>query len=389
MRQLFICTIALFFSICSSLKANNGTSRNFYLITCEPGDEIYSLFGHSALRYQDESNRIDVVFNYGLFDFNAPNFVWNFVLGKTDYLLGYTNYNTFINSYKREGREVYQDTLNLTNSEKVVLFNSIRDNLKPQNRLYRYNYLRNNCSTKLEDQITTACNGAITWEKRGQSSLSFRALLDQYMDYNSWDAIGIYIALGAKCDQVATWNETMFLPEYLQAGIKNSQKKNQEKITKGETKVLLKSNKLDNNKGWQAINNIYVLLFIVLLITIYRKRKKAIFNFVSRVLWLVNAIASVILLFLGIVSVHPLTGYNMNLLVFSPLAFIPLITSWKKNSKHKITRYGLILYGVSVMVLLITTAIFSLQKIHIAVYCTALIYTVIGIAQYNDLKKTT
>ncbi|QZT35697.1 DUF4105 domain-containing protein [Halosquirtibacter xylanolyticus] len=378
--KIFIFTLLFF---CFGQKSQASTDRTFYLITCEPGDEIYTLFGHSALRYEDKQNNLDIVFNYGLFNFNTPNFLWKFVSGETDYLLGYSRFERFVDAYRRDKRAVYQDTLHLTSQEKDILFENLRVNLKKENRVYRYNYLRNNCSTKLEEQTSTALSNSIEWKHNGESPFTFRELLDQYMTYYSWDALGIYLALGAKCDQTATWKETQFLPEYLQSAFTHAHGPNGQKLTQGETYTALKK---DINQTSNKTNPTYIfviLLVVAMILYAVRDRFYPMVSIFLKAFWLVNAIAGMILCFLCFVSVHPLTGYNLNILVLTPVTLV-LVFLKSRGSKYVCFKDGILkLYILGLIIFGATTLIFGVQKVHIIVYILASTYAVLAYTEYR------
>ena len=128
----------------------------FSLLTCSPGDEAYSLFGHTALRYCDEANKIDEVYNYGYFSFDSPNFVWRFILGQTDYLVASVPYRIFIIEYAERGSSVVEQVLNLNPQQVERLHALLEENCHPLNRVYRYNYFYNNCTTKARDKFIEA-----------------------------------------------------------------------------------------------------------------------------------------------------------------------------------------------------------------------------------------
>ena len=136
MKRFFLYTLLSFFLLLPSAgqaSANSNDSIRLSLLTCAPGEEIYSLFGHTAIRYENPSQGIDVVFNYGLFSFNTPNFIFRFSLGETDYQLGVTDYERFAAEYTFYGRSVWQQTLNLTNEEKAKLIQLLQENYRPEN----------------------------------------------------------------------------------------------------------------------------------------------------------------------------------------------------------------------------------------------------------------
>lgn len=376
----YIKTIIFSFLILLSFNVKAQDNSQFYLITCEPGDEIYTLFGHSALRYEDKDRGLDIVFNYGLFNFDTPNFLWKFVLGETDYLLGYTNYNHFVKSYKREGRQVYQDTLNLTSEEKHLLFENLRVNLQANNRIYRYNYLRNNCSTKITEQIDKATQKNVTWIKKGKSDYTYRDLLDRYLKPNTWNAVGIYLALGATCDQKATWEETMFLPRELQEAYIDAKKSSGTKITQGKTRPLLRNLQPVESGKTLSPWMVFVAYLTMVIAIIALKKKRIIFNIGVRLFWLLNSIAGLILAFLCFVSIHPLTGWNLNILVLNPLTLLFVFLN-PINSKHKKLHRSLhIAYIICLIVFVISTMIFQIQTIHPVVYLLAFTYLLLGIA---------
>ena len=151
------------------------------MLTCEPGTEIYALFGHTALRFEDPSRDIDWVFNYGVFSFNTPNFVYRFVKGETDYQLGIVPFRYFEAEYAMRGSSVYQQTLNLKPDEKLRLWHLLEENYLPQNRVYRYNFFYDNCTTRARDRIEQCIDGKIEYPE-APGGLSFRDIVHQYTE---------------------------------------------------------------------------------------------------------------------------------------------------------------------------------------------------------------
>ena len=143
-------------SVDSALVRDTNDSIRVSLVTCSPGTEVYEVYGHTALRIEIPSQGVDVAVNYGLFVFDAPNFVWKFIKGDTDYLVGMVNYPIFEREYTERGSSVTLQKLNLSEKEKVNLVDLLNKNLRPENRVYRYNFLYNNCSTKARDKVEEA-----------------------------------------------------------------------------------------------------------------------------------------------------------------------------------------------------------------------------------------
>lgn len=129
------------------------------LMTCSPGQEVYALYGHTAIRVNNYATGEDWVFNYGMFSFNRPNFIWRFTRGECDYQIGAAPFEYFIREYAERGSAVYQQTLNLTTSEKLRLWALLTENMLPENRVYLYNFFYDNCTTRARDRHRRGCVG--------------------------------------------------------------------------------------------------------------------------------------------------------------------------------------------------------------------------------------
>ena len=188
----------------------------FSLITCGQGDEIYSLFGHTAIRYRNPLQQVDVVFNYGVFDFNTPHFVLRFALGQTDYLLGVNDFSRFCASYTWMGRSVSEQLLNLTSKEKLQLLRLLEENYRPENRTYRYNFFFDNCATRPRNLIERAItSGTLHYAQpmdQPLGEISFRSLIHRYSTHARWSRLGMDLCLGSKADRPITRREMEFVP---------------------------------------------------------------------------------------------------------------------------------------------------------------------------------
>ena len=148
--------LLVFFAFCFMESAAFELSNHseISILTCSPGNKPYSVYGHSAIRVRDSIFRYDVVFNYGIFDFNSSNFVMRFAKGQTNYLLGTTRFETFFKGYVIERRGVLEQRLNLTLIEKQKIFDFLLWNADPENRVYRYNFFFDNCENLLHKQMS-------------------------------------------------------------------------------------------------------------------------------------------------------------------------------------------------------------------------------------------
>lgn len=198
----------------SVLVRDHSDSIRVSLVTCSPGTEVYAVYGHTALRVEIPTQGVDVAVNYGLFSFDAPNFVWRFIKGETDYVVGAVGYPMFEREYTERGSSVTLQELNLSAAEKEALVRSLDKNLRPENREYRYNFLYNNCSTKARDKVEEVLRGSLS--VGGADSVStYRTILHQYTADYPWLQFGIDYLLGLEADRPIGAREQMFAPEYL------------------------------------------------------------------------------------------------------------------------------------------------------------------------------
>ena len=208
--------ITIFFSSQSFSQADSCHLR-VSLLTCTPGEELYSTFGHSAVRVTDSVSHDDIVYNYGTFNFDEPGFYTKFVRGKLLYYLSTEDFESFKNDYQQENRGITEQVLNLTCSEKYNILMMLQANLMAENRFYKYDFLFDNCTTRLRDLVEKVADTSIHFGNVLQSKKTFRNLIYEYLDNNDkqWSKLGIDILLGSPTDAVMKPEQVMFLPDYL------------------------------------------------------------------------------------------------------------------------------------------------------------------------------
>lgn len=190
-------------------------SAKISLMTCAPwSGAVYALYGHTAVWVKDDSTHTDVVFNYGFFDSSQPNFIYHFVRGETDYVLGVTSFEDFISEYRRKGVSVWEQPLNLSQDEKQTLWKALYINSLPENRSYRYNFLYDNCATRPRDMVEKYVEGKIIYPKTADNQ-TYRNLLHECLHPYPWMEFGIDLIIGAPADRKIDERDKMFLPEYL------------------------------------------------------------------------------------------------------------------------------------------------------------------------------
>lgn len=330
----FFYTLIILFGTMGSLQAETfigypiaPENTQISLLTCSPGDLIYELFGHTAIRIQDDSHKLDFVVNYGLFDFDQPHFVYRFVRGKTDYTVGVSYTHSFIQSYAERGSSITESTLNLTLAEKQDLLNRLNENLQPENRVYRYNFIYNNCATKVRDIFDMSIKRKLSYPTH-VDSYSFREAIMLYTETAPWSQLGFDLCLGARADRTATQREMLFLPEVLGETYASAMLTDSIGIQPLclQTSQIIPATQEKGTAWFSPTLCAYLLLLMVLYASFFLNKHKIWLKRMDVVLFTINGIGGCIILFLILYSQHPFTGQNYNILWMNPLTLFPLIT---------------------------------------------------------------
>lgn len=349
-----------------------GDSAVISLITCSPGEEVYSKFGHTAIRINDVKNGNDLVFNYGIFSFETENFYYKFIKGQTDYQLGIYDTRYFLPEYAQRNSMVWEQVLNLTLSEKKNLINSLLKNYEPQNRTYRYNFVFDNCSTRPRDKIIAALNGYIKFQPHTESK-TYREWIGTYVGNDTWLKFGIDIVFGLDADQSVDTSESMFLPENLLNEFQTAQVYSSTgQIRNLVTQKNILVNKNDTtvaNDPWLfkpiAISLFFLVLGIILTVWDVKEGRRHFKMFDTFILF-ITGLGGVIAFYLMFFSLHPLVRSNLNLLWLNPLNIILAFSIWIKPLRLTLFIYQLVNF-LFLLGALIVFAI-SLQTFNIATF---------------------
>lgn len=361
-----------FFSLTQSVRGQEDSIK-VSLMTCAPGTEIYALFGHTALRYEDTARGEDWVFNYGMFSFNTPHFIYRFVKGETDYELGVTPYSYFEGSYAMRGSSVYQQTLNLTMAEKQKLRRLLEENYQPENRVYRYNFFYDNCTTRARDIIEECIEGKVVYPD-GKEGLSFRDIVHQYTKGHEWDELGIDMCLGSEADEPVDARKQMFAPFYmLEAAGKAT-------IVAGDSvrPFVLQEKKVvdvepEGGEGGFPLSPlvcVFVLMGAVCLVGWIQLKVKKVIWIWDLFLFGVQGLAGCVIAFLVCFSTHPTVGSNWLILLLNPIPLIYLPVMVYRAIKGKKDLYHLI--NIVYLTLFIMIMPFVQQKFNATVLPLAL-----------------
>ena len=329
--------------ICGNVRALPEDSIEVGLLTCEPGTEVYALYGHTAIRICNYATGEDGVFNYGLFNFRQPYFIWRFALGECDYQVGAEPFAYFAREYEARGSSVYQQTLNLTTAEKRRLWALLLENMRPENREYRYNYFYDNCTTRARDRIEESIEGEVVYPK-ADTVRTYREIVHQYTANYPWAELGNDLCLGAEADCPITEREEMFAPFYMlhyAEGAVIRDAAGNERPLVSDTFELVKGRGLAVQKEFPLSPGTcaWLLFALVALLTLAERWRRVCFWWLDLVLMTCVGIMGLVLTFLFFFSVHPTVGSNWQIWVFNP---IPLLAMpwvvWCGIKKRK-TRY--------------------------------------------------
>lgn len=332
------------------------------LLTCYPGSEVYSLYGHTAIRFHNISTNEDWTFNYGVFNFKQKFFVLKFAFGKTDYELGMFTMKAFLKEYKKEGRKVIEQVLNLTQEEKVTLFLALCDNWRPENCMYRYNFFKDNCTTRARDIILWAINSdstSIEMPEFDGKRLTWRENIHIYTAGHEWEELGNDLALGQPTDNMMTDEERQFLPLNLMGDFANATIK----TTFGSVPLVATTRLiLDGNETSQSVNNaptplqcIAILALIVVIVFLIEIKKKKIILPFDILLLIIIGLAGIVMTVLAI-SDHPATFFNWQILILTPLALVamPFVI---KNTKRNKSCWWDVYIGIAAVVTMLIAAL--------------------------------
>ena len=350
--------------------------------------ELYSAFGHSAIRVTDTARAIDYVFNYGVFDFEQENFYWNFGRGKMLYQLGLSDYERFKNHYIQENRSITEQYLNLTPTEKEAFFDFLVENYKPENRQYYYNYVYDNCATKMRDVIEGAIEARVTFDTSYmEEDVTIRDLMDRYLTYQPWGDLVIDIGLGYQIDKIADPIEYLFLPDYVEKSLAKStiSREGEELPLVSQTiEVYTAKPETFENSIFTPFNTFVILFFVIGFITNRDFKKQRRSHWIDVLLFTFVGIIGWWCAFLWFGTAH-LSKMNFNLLWAIPM-HIPFIYLLK-SKKHErwVSKYFLVV-SVLYIALIVLWGVIP-QPLHMSLIPLILVMALRGFLIYHDVNK--
>jgi len=309
------------------------------LLTCQPGTEVYNLYGHTAIRYCDKTRGLDLAINYGMFSFDKPNFVLRFVFGLTDYEMGIERFDDFCAQYAYRKRGIIEQQLNLTAQEKFAISIAIDKNYLPENRVYRYNYFYDNCTTRARDILTDNIQGKVTYKDAKRGDVSYRSMTHLYNEQFPWARFGNDILLGVKADRNISAKQQQFLPDFLKEDFDNAEIENidgtkRQLVAKTNTIVAPFTHDTDYGFPLRPIHCALILLAITIIISTLEIVFKCRLWLYDLLLLLLVGLSGIVLTAM-IFSQHPTVNLNLQLLLLNPLPLLLAIPAFKAVKKQQ------------------------------------------------------
>jgi len=327
-------------------------SINISILTCAPGRDIYSIYGHNAIRIHDVKHGLDLVYNYGTFDFKTKGFILKFMRGKLPYVIDVADFSRFYAEYDYFQRSVTEQVLDLDSLQKSNILTFLDHNMLPENRTYKYDFFMDNCATRLRDIIEQNVPEC-TYEQNTLTQKTFRDIIKEYQRNLPWTNFGIDLIICSPADKLVTTRQSAFIPDYL-ANILGDIKCSDAKVhplVKSKSHILKFNNENSTPNFFLGPIFVFLILLIVEINLLFRHFKGEIHSYVAKYdnLWIfVMAIASLLMLFMWFGTDHIPTKYNWNLVWASPL--IPIW--WYFKNQNFGQKIGFFLYGLLIISLI-------------------------------------
>ncbi|MBO9683439.1 MAG: DUF4105 domain-containing protein [Flavisolibacter sp.] len=348
MKKLLL-LLSFTFCIVRLALAQDSCNLRISLLTCAPGEELYSTFGHTAVRVQDEQKGTDYVFNYGTFEF-GPDFYTKFIRGQLLYFLSVQEFTDFMYEYQLQSRSIREQVLQLSCAEKRKLYTSLQVNAQEQNRYYRYDFLFDNCTTRAGDIVANNTDSPVVFKNiLPENHPTFRNLIHSYLNagHQYWSKLGIDILLGAKLDRKVTNREAMFLPDYLLKGFDSASVSDHPLVTPSQTILQMPSPLKDKSFFTPGIVFGLLLVIVVGISFAHSGWARATIKVFDFLFFFILGLAGLLLLFMWFGTDHKVCQNNFNLLWALPTNVV--MAFFVHNQKQGVKKYFSIVFWLSVV----------------------------------------
>lgn len=399
MKRLFLLAILAAF-LMPSLKAQQieaelGDSSFVSLLTFGPGEEFYTTWGHSAIRICDSTIPLDVVYNYGTFDFNTDHFYLKFARGLLDYCISRSSYERVVNEYAFEGRWMCEQRLNLTRQERNNLLVLLEENYTPRYRYYKYDFFRDNCATRIRDMINNSlCHRQAVVEQEVENAATYRDLLYAPTENQLWWRLGVDLLLGQRCDKKCTNMEYMFSPIEMMNQVDTiclKVKKDNALVPLTDSlgnvvylcadkKMVLDAREMESYYTPNPTMCFWLLFVAVLALTIIGWAKQKRMIWLDEILFWIVGLLSVLLILMWFGTAHYCTKMNWNILWANPLL---LYFAIRLRKSHKVMLY----IGLALELLALVGFFFLPQRLNAAVIPIALTLFVRILDKFFNIER--
>jgi hypothetical protein len=368
MKKLFFSLVLILFTVAGFSQPDSSRLR-ISLLTCTPGSELYSVFGHNALRIVDSAASTDVVYNFGTFNFDDPNFYSKFVLGKLMYFLSQEYYPDFVFSYKYYGRGITEQVLDLNGIEKKQIQLELFNNISEENRYYKYDFLYDNCSTRLRDIIfQQRDNVSVEFPVLNSKRLTFRDHLHGYLDRAEmqWTKLGIDLLLGIGADKVMSDAESMFLPDHLATGVGLATRSGKQ-LVKEDHASLQDEQPSPTALAWWLTPLFFFSLFALMVVSPVFLKGKDLRKYqlvMDRIMFISTGLLGCLLMFMWFGTDHQSFSNNVSIAWAMPFN---LVVGFILPSSRSWVKYYLKFYGLFVLLILVL-AMFSICYINVVLF---------------------
>lgn len=327
-RIFFISQFILLISF-HSIYAQTSNDTTAFLITCGPGTETYSIYGHSALRIIIPEKKADTIYNWGVFDFDTPNFAWKFAKGRLDYMISAELPQSFLSVYVYEQRYVYSQRINIDSKETQKLLELINENIKPENRKYRYDFFYDDCSTRIRDLLEKSIGERLLYPPPEINKIpTFRDMVARYQNPYPWLKFGVDLIMGSTSDKKAGFRDRMFLPIDLKDGL------SQTVIQRSGKRIpLLQNPQILVDFGTPVVKQnyfcsppfIFTLVIIMVLIVASLTKSRKIIRIIDIIIFTVFSVLAVLMIFFNFFTDHVQMKWNLNIIWLNPFILICLV----------------------------------------------------------------
>ena len=381
LRKLLTFSIVLLLSA----TAKPQDSTEVYLLTCSPGTESYSMYGHSAVRVVDRSSNLVIVYNWGVFDFSTPDFNYKFARGRLNYMLAISSYERFILEYFNEERSVFSQKVNLSADDIDELKLFLGNNMLEENRYYLYDFFMDNCATRIRDIFETIFDDRLIYPEQPETvQPTFRDRLDEYRADMVWLDMGMDLLLGSLSDRECGFRESMFLPDYLMSNLAQAQilvDGNLEPLLfEPETIFEFSLPKRESRIFMQPWFQISILALLIIFFS-FRIKQKISQNIFDILFFTAMFVLSFLMIFTNYLTEHAAMGNNFNMVWLNPLLLItpflvlskrPFDWLWRTHIVLSVIFMTLIIFipqsinpgYIPVIVILITRSYYRLSPLY-------------------------